>query len=111
MTISARPTGRSPLAWTMPAWASAFMSSLFMASLVSCWCIGGAVVTSPVERQALVDLYLATNGSRWVGNVTGWAEYNNSSVDPCLPVPWTGLYCSFVDGNSTEMHVRWVCLR
>lgn len=48
------------------------------------------------ERQALVDLYLSTNGSGWTGSVAGWDQYANAGVDPCVPsvAKWAGLVCA-----------------
>jgi hypothetical protein len=53
---------------------------------------GVAALVSAGERQGLVNLYLATNGSGWSA-VTGWASHTNASVDPCTPTPWTGVTC------------------
>lgn len=49
-------------------------------------------LVSPGERQGLVNLYLATNGSSWRSKI-GWSSYANASVDPCTPTPWSGVTC------------------
>ena len=62
----------------------------------------GQSTLAPAERAALVDLYLATNGSGWRGNM-GWSNYTNSSSDPCVD-RWTGVTCT----NSSPNHVVYV---
>jgi hypothetical protein len=49
-------------------------------------------LVSPGERQGLVNLYLATNGSMWA-NQAGWSSFANASVDPCTPTSWGGVFC------------------
>lgn len=42
------------------------------------------------QKQALVDLYTATNGSGWaIGNANPW----NPNTDPCR-ARWIGVFCS-----------------
>jgi hypothetical protein len=55
--------------------------------------VGVVATIDPVQRAALVDLYIATDGSMW--NVdTGWRDYASGS-DPCgIPVGWSGVKCS-----------------
>ena len=53
--------------------------------------VGAAIV--PLERDALVALYNATNGPLWLG-VSGWHSHA-SGGDPCGS--WTGVACS-LDG-------------
>jgi hypothetical protein len=57
---------------------------------------GVRAVVSPGERQGLVNLYTATNGTGWMGITQGWHNHANASVDPCDPssTVWTGLTCS-----------------
>jgi hypothetical protein len=57
---------------------------------------GARAKVSPGERQSLVNLYLATNGSGWADITQGWHNHANSSVDPCDPstTVWTGVTCS-----------------
>ena len=45
----------------------------------------------PAERQALVDLYLATNGTAWT-NHDGFNAYADASNDPCTR-GWIGMTC------------------
>lgn len=59
---------------------------------------GGVVApTAAAQRAALVDLYLATNGSGWSTN-TGWVDYGSGS-DPCDD-SWAGVTCSGSAGSS-----------
>jgi hypothetical protein len=61
---------------------------------------GGVVApTAAAQRAALVDLYLATNGSGWSTN-TGWVDYSSEvGNDPCDD-SWAGLICSGSTGSS-----------
>ena len=49
----------------------------------------------PAQRQALVDFYLATNGTTWTVQ-DGWDSYAVASSDPCSPT-WHGLTCDASD--------------
>eukprot|EP01059_Diplonema_ambulator_P019524 TRINITY_DN3290_c0_g1_i1.p1 TRINITY_DN3290_c0_g1~~TRINITY_DN3290_c0_g1_i1.p1 ORF type:complete len:1385 (+),score=172.73 TRINITY_DN3290_c0_g1_i1:42-4157(+) len=54
------------------------------------WCPGSSTpgtTPSPSLRDALLDIYTATNGAGWTRN-TGWL----SAGDPCA-VPWEGVQC------------------
>ena len=56
---------------------------------------------SAATRQALLDLYQATNdvSAPWV-SATGWsAGASNVFLDPCTPVPWFGVVCDASDTN------------
>ena len=56
--------------------------------------LGVHAAISPGERQALVNLYLSTNGPGWTASkVTGWSNYADPNVDPCT-ASWTGVSCS-----------------
>jgi hypothetical protein len=66
---------------------------------------------SPGERQALVDLYLSTNGTYWVPAppgpaIVGWSNHTNSSVDPCVPSSstWTGVTCASSPDRIVYVH-------
>jgi hypothetical protein len=59
--------------------------------------VGVVAPTAPVQRAALVDLYIATNGSSW-NDRTGWVDHAASS-DPCDD-NWAGLSCSGAVGSS-----------
>ena len=48
------------------------------------------------ERAALVELYIATNGSSWTTK-TGWQNYSTGS-DPCDD-NWNGVLCSGSNGT------------
>jgi hypothetical protein len=56
---------------------------------------GAHAVVSPGERQGLVNLYIATNGTGWTGITRGWHNHANAGVDPCDPssTVWTGVTC------------------
>ncbi len=54
--------------------------------------------TAPGQRAALVDLYIATNGSTWGAN-TGWQDYSSGS-DPC-DNSWFRVTC---DGSSGSLN-------
>jgi hypothetical protein len=53
---------------------------------------------SPAERQALQDLYTSAGGPGWKpvsgDPVVGWHTVANTTNDPCLPTPWTGVTCA-----------------
>lgn len=53
---------------------------------------------SPAERQALLDLYTSLGGPGWkpgsLAPVVGWHTVTNTTNDPCLPAPWTGVTCA-----------------
>ncbi len=58
-------------------------------------CAGVSLVcaanVSALERSALVDLFVSTNGSTAWSNPTGWRDYSTGS-DPCAN-SWTGVQC------------------
>ncbi len=58
--------------------------------------MGVVAPTAPDQRAALVDLYIATNGSTWKYN-TGWSDYASGS-DPCDNT-WVGVGCSGSSGS------------
>jgi hypothetical protein len=56
------------------------------------------------QRQALVDLYVATNGTRWTNNA-GW---NANTSDPCgdaFRPPWEGVSCNTQQGGGSSQSV------
>ncbi len=62
---------------------------------VSGWSVRVGVVapTAAAQRAALVELYIATNGSTWSsGGNTGWLNHGTGS-DPCDD-SWRGVTCS-----------------
>jgi hypothetical protein len=58
---------------------------------------GAVASTAPEQRAALVELYIATNGSTW-STKTGWENHDTGS-DPCDD-HWSGVKCSDSDGSS-----------
>ncbi len=60
--------------------------------------VGAVAPVSPNQRAALVELYIATNGSGWTDR-TGWQNYSSGS-DPCDD-SWSGLVC---DGSGRSMN-------
>jgi hypothetical protein len=61
----------------------------------------------PEQRQALVELYLACNGSSWSSlNQFGWADYTDPSNWPC---EWTGVNCQtdYSENQSFITCVQW----
>ncbi len=59
--------------------------------------MGVVAPTAPDQRAALVDLYIATNGSTWSIN-TGWRDYASGS-DPCDNLnSWFGVTCDGFSG-------------
>jgi hypothetical protein len=61
--------------------------------------VGVVAPTAPDQRAALVDLYIATNGSTWSIN-TGWRDYAAGS-DPCDDA-WNGMDCSGSSGSPSR---------
>jgi hypothetical protein len=57
------------------------------------WSVPCGVVapTAADQRAALVELYIATNGSDWSDN-TGWRDHGSGS-DPC-DNSWVGVSCA-----------------
>jgi hypothetical protein len=53
--------------------------------------MGAVAPTVAAQRAALIDLYLATNGSGWTDKA-GWQNYTSGS-DPCDNI-WSGVSCS-----------------
>ncbi len=47
---------------------------------------------STSERDALVDLFHATSGTDWDMRVD-WLNFA-TAPDPCIPFPWTGVFCT-----------------
>ena len=71
---------------------SIFVIMMVMTLLFAVPSVLGAV--SSGERAALVDLYLNTSGpTSWTTN-TGWTNYTNALIDPCVPTPWYGVACA-----------------
>jgi hypothetical protein len=68
--------------------------------------VGVVAPTAPDQRAALVDLYIATNGSTWKYN-TGWQDYASGS-DACDSV-WYGVDCSGSIGSSNRNVVYVAC--
>ncbi len=68
--------------------------------------MGVVAPTAPDQRAALVDLYIATNGSAWGAN-TGWRDYASGS-DPC-DNRWIGMDCDGSTGSPTRNVVYVVC--
>jgi hypothetical protein len=65
------------------------------------WGVGVGVVasTAPDQRAALVELYIATNGSTW-SDKAGWQNYSIGS-DPCDD-SWSGVTCSGSGGSGNR---------
>jgi hypothetical protein len=61
--------------------------------------VGVVAPTAADQRAALVELYIATNGSGWSG-VTGWQNYGTGS-DPC-DNSWAGVTCSGSSGSANR---------
>jgi hypothetical protein len=80
-----------------------------LAGLLLTW-TGGHAVVSPGERQGLVNLYTATNGTGWRGITQGWHNHANASVDPCDPpaTRWTGITCNGTT-SITCVHSKTAC--
>lgn len=62
-----------------------FTPFAFVTTLFACTWLCAAQVTIPAEKQALLDLYSATNGPHWRYH---WA----TALDPCVD-GWAGLGC------------------
>jgi hypothetical protein len=58
--------------------------------------VGVVAPTAAAQRAALVELYIATNGSGWSG-VTGWQNHATGS-DPCDD-NWSVVTCSGSSGS------------
>ncbi len=54
------------------------------------------------EKNALVDLYNATDGAHWTHN-DGWKNY--SSTDPC-DSPWYGVTCTSANDHVIKIELR-----
>jgi hypothetical protein len=83
--------------WMAPP--AAFQSGHVVANpVLSGWGVAVGVVapTAPDQRAALVELYIATNGSTW-SDKTGWQNYSTGS-DPC-DNRWSGVTCSGSSGS------------
>jgi hypothetical protein len=61
--------------------------------------VGVVAPTAPAQRAALVELYIATNGSGW-SNRAGWQDYATAS-DPC-DNGWSGVTCSGSGGSANR---------
>ena len=64
---------------------------------------------SPGERDALLELYTTTGGPAWRpasgGGLSGWHNVTNTTDDPCLPTPWTGVGCATSPTRIVYVHV------
>ncbi len=57
--------------------------------------------TAPAQRDALVELYIATNGSDWTAaGRAGWQNHSTGS-DPC-DNSWTGVVCAGASGTANR---------
>jgi hypothetical protein len=61
--------------------------------------VGVVAPTAPDQRAALVELFIATNGSTWTSK-TGWQDYATGS-DPC-DNSWSGVGCSGSSGSANR---------
>jgi hypothetical protein len=61
--------------------------------------VGVVAPTAPAQRAALVQLYIATNGSTW-SDRAGWQNYATGS-DPC-DNSWSGVGCSGSSGSGNR---------
>jgi hypothetical protein len=61
--------------------------------------VGVVAPTAPDQRAALVELYIATNGSTW-SYKTGWQNHTTGS-DPC-DNSWSGVVCSGISGSGNR---------
>ncbi len=61
--------------------------------------VNAAVVVAPAERAALADLFVATDGAKWLS--PGNWEPTNASSDPCANA-WFGVTC---DTSTSPAHV------
>jgi hypothetical protein len=61
--------------------------------------VGVVAPTTPEQRGALVELYIATNGSNW-SSKTGWQDHTAGS-DPC-DNSWSGVTCSGSGGSANR---------
>jgi hypothetical protein len=62
--------------------------------------VGVVAPTAPGQRAALVELYIATNGSTWSTGKTGWQNHATGS-DPC-DNSWSGVTCSGSSGSGNR---------
>jgi hypothetical protein len=61
--------------------------------------VGVVAPTAAAQRAALVELYIATNGSTW-SDKTGWQNHATGS-DPC-DNGWSGVTCSGSSGSGNR---------
>jgi hypothetical protein len=62
--------------------------------------VGVVAPTTPDQRAALVELYIATNGSTWSRDKTGWQNHSTGS-DPC-DNSWSGVTCTGSSGSGSR---------
>jgi hypothetical protein len=62
--------------------------------------VGVVAPTDPDQRAALVELYIATNGSTWSNGKAGWQNHATGS-DPC-DNSWSGVTCSGSSGSGNR---------
>jgi hypothetical protein len=62
--------------------------------------VGVVAPTAAAQRAALVDLYIATNGSDWSDGTSGWQDHGTGS-DPC-DNGWYGVICSGSVGSANR---------
>ena len=60
-----------------------------------------------IERQALLDLYVSTNGDDWMyqdGDDGHW-NFTDPDVNPCSSSdPWQGLNCTVISSDSSSYY-------
>ncbi len=62
--------------------------------------MGAVAPAAADQRAALVELYIATNGSSWTVGRAGWQNYLTGS-DPC-DNSWTGVTCTLSTGAANR---------
>jgi hypothetical protein len=63
--------------------------------------VGVVAPTAPDQRVALVELYIATNGSTWDNwGISGWVDHATGS-DPC-DNGWSGVACTGSSGSGNR---------
>ena len=60
-----------------------------------------------IERQALYDLYVSTNGDDWIylDGADGHWNFTDPDVNPCSSSdPWQGLNCTVISSDSSSYY-------